>query len=291
MMRFQIRPVSLACALLALGLASPAAAQFDPAFNHLKCYRIKPKPGTSGSIVKTLIAENQFGRERIVKLVPFFLCAPTKKTCCSNPPNVPGCNPVPCQPDPLPTQPAPVDHFKCYKIGVKPCDQASAACTTLAKAAKAIPATLINQFGTEEVLIGPAKMLCTPVLKILQTPTTSTTVTTTTTVQQTTTTSTLPCRDISQPGQALMCAGSCPPGLGLECVFVPGIGCTCELGCALQGPAPQTCNMQFCPKAGQQCIPNAVNPCGCCYPPGAGPCTANADCCSGNCDVANQVCL
>lgn len=283
-MSFQ-RLASLAATLLALGLAAPAAAQFDPAFNHLKCYRIRPQPGTSGGVVKTLLAENQFGRERIVKLTPVLLCAPTKKICCSNAADVPGCTQVSCPPDPTPNQPAAVDHFKCYKIGVKFCDQASAACTTLAKAPKGIPATLVNQFGTEKVLIGPAKLLCTPVLKIIDT--TSTTTSTQTTTTESTTTTTLPCRDVAQPGQAPMCAGSCPVGSGLECVFIGGtVGCTCEIPCALTAPAPQTCNMQFCPKAGQQCIPTAVNPCGCCFPSG-GPCTTASDCCSGVCMATN----
>jgi len=264
----------LAAAVIGIGLAGPAAAQFDPAFNHLKCYRIK-----GPRVEKVFLAENQFGRERIVKLTPLFLCTPTKKICCSNPATVAGCDQVPCLADPTPNQPAAVDHFKCYKIGVKFCDPSSVACTTLAKAPKGIQATLVNQFGTEDVLIGPAKMLCTPVLKIVTTNTTTTTQTTTTITQTTTTTTTtIPCRDVAQPGMAPMCAGDCPAPLA--CVFVSAVGCTCEIPCALQGA---TCNNQFCPKAGQQCIANATSQCGCCFPQIGTPCTADSDCCFGNC--------
>ncbi|HJQ84859.1 MAG TPA: hypothetical protein VKA21_12330 [Candidatus Binatia bacterium] len=170
----------LAAVLASIGVAAPAVAQFDPAFNHLKCYRIK-----GPRIDKVLLAENQFGRERIVKLVPLFLCAPTKKICCSNTADVPGCTPVACPADPTPNQPAAVDHFKCYKIGVRFCDQLSgAACTTLTKAPRTTQAFLQTQFGDETVTVGPAKMLCAPVLKTVLLPATTTTTigTTTTTV-------------------------------------------------------------------------------------------------------------
>src|SRR5947207_1546702 len=137
-----------ATALVVVGLAAPAAAQFSPYYNHLKCYQIKGQP-----VQKVIVADNQFGRERIVKLVPYLLCAPTHKTCCSNPPTTKGCQPVPCDSDKSQFQPAPVDHFKCYKIGLKPCTDAAGApvdCTTLATFAKnAIKVDLADQFDDE----------------------------------------------------------------------------------------------------------------------------------------------
>lgn len=259
-------------------LAAPASAQFDPAFNHLKCYRIKGK-----AITKTLVLENQFGREKVVKLTPYLLCTPTKKTCCANPATVAGCTPVPCPPDPTPNQPDAVDHYKCYKIAARYCAPVAGAppCTSLAAMPPTL-VTLVDQFVTEQTRVGRPQILCAPVLKRVDSPTTTSTTTT-----STTTTTTTPCRDQSQPGTPPMCGGACPTGSGLACVFIPGVGCTCELPCELLTSG--ACSMQFCPKAGQQCLSTPTNPCGCCYPPGAGPCTSAADCCSGVC-TASGVC-
>jgi hypothetical protein len=182
-----------------------------------------------------------------------------------------------------------VPHFKCYKIGVKTCTDAAGTvvdCSTITKFAKnTIQMNLHDQFGNETVFLGAPKLLCAPVVKqIVGQTTTTATIQTTTSTTVSTTTTTIPCRDISQPGTPAVCAGDCPPGTGLACVFIPGgLGCTCELPCALQGPVPQVCNNQFCPKAGQQCLTTAVNPCGCCYPPAGGPCASASDCCFGNC--------
>ncbi len=313
-------PWSSAIVALVVGaLAAPAGAQFDPQHNHLKCYRIKDAP-----IVKTIVAENQFGRERIVKLVPQLLCLPTKKICCGNPPAVPGCNPVPCPPDPLSTQPAPVDHYKCYKIVAKLCAAADLACATVAKAPKPpFVVSLLDQFGAEQVTVGPPQYLCAPVQKVVIGPTTTTTSTTITTTTTSTTTTTLrPCQ--AGPDALGLCNGACPTGF--TCLAVPGAGCDCfppTQQCT--GVAP-SCN-GLCPKVTDQCLPVlGTTTCDCQAPPppvacnlasfpvcngqcpspmvcekdfttthcvccnlGGLPCTTNADCCTQSC-VAN-VCL
>ena len=270
-----LRRMALAVTLLAF--AVPAAAQFNPGFNHLKCYRIRGK-----ALTKTLMVENQFGRELVAKLSPYLLCTPTKKTCCSNPASVPGCVPVACPRDPTPNQPDAVDHYKCYKIAAKYCVPVAGAapCSKLSGAMPPTVVTLLDQFTQEQTPVGRPQILCAPVLKRVDSPTT----TTTTSSPTTSTTTTLPCRDLSQPGTPPMCGGSCPTGTGLACVYIGGaVGCTCELGCALDTSG--VCNQQFCPKAGQQCVSTPTNPCGCCYPPN-GPCATAADCCSGVCTAS-----
>ena len=244
----------LATAVVVLGLVAPAAAQFNPSFNHLKCYQIKGQP-----IQKTIVVDTQFGRERLVKLVPFLLCTPAHKTCCGNPPATPGCQVVPCDSDKSQFQPAPVDHFKCYKIGVKTCTDAGGTpvdCSTVTKFVKgAIQVDLQDQFDHETTFVGPPRLLCTPVRK--------TVIGTTTTVPTTTTstTTTIPCHNGAQPGTAPMCTGDCPPGSGLQCVFIPTLNaCRCEIPCAQQ--ADGTCN-GFCPNAGEACLPDALVPCHC----------------------------
>ncbi|TMA39050.1 MAG: hypothetical protein E6J79_04635, partial [Deltaproteobacteria bacterium] len=94
--------LALAAGLIAGMLVTPASAQFSPQFNHLKCYKIKDT-----KVVQGVIADNQFGRERIFKLIPQLLCLPTRKLCCANPTD-PSCQPVPCPSDPTQFQPAPV---------------------------------------------------------------------------------------------------------------------------------------------------------------------------------------
>lgn len=271
----------LAAGVLVGLLATPALAQFDTAHNHLKCYAIRG-PAIKGK----WMLQNQFGREVIFKIQPKLLCAPTQKTCCDPAAVAAGCQAVPCQPDPVP--PNPVHHYKCYRITFRQCTAADTICATpTPKVPKGIVVDLFSQFGSElNVSVGRPQLLCAPVQKVRVDQTTSTTTSTTVVQTTSTTTTTLQCRDVAPAGQPPMCAGPCPTGTGLECVFVPLVGCTCEIGCALEGPAPQTCNMQFCPNAVQQCQPTATNPCGCCGLVNA-PCVAGADCCSGTC-AANQ---
>jgi hypothetical protein len=272
-------------AIAALALAAPAAAQFDPAFNHLKCYQIKDKP-----IVKTIVVDTQFGRERIVKLTPVMLCAPAKKTCCANAATVAGCNPVPCPPDPVPQTAVP--HFKCYKIAVKTCTDAAGTpvdCTTLAKFAKKVTqVNLHDQFGDETVLLGGPRMLCAPVVKTVISPTTTTTtiVTTTTTIITTTTststtTTTLPCHfDLTSPTH---CSGPCPAGAppGSQCVVVAPQKCDC-----LPPPVCCECGAAGCFDINGQC------PVGCFGVPGATCNPATGDCGCGYCrEAGTAACL
>jgi hypothetical protein len=277
----------LLAAVLVAGLARSAAAQGtacttpnDPACNHLKCYQISDKPSTVVSKTPIVQLDNQFGREVLFRLQPVLLCVPSQKACC----NATGCSVANCRPNPVPAPGLP--HFKCYKIKAKTCPNGD--CATLANFAKGkIAVNLLDQFGQElNVAVGKPVILCAPVLKTVVGASTTTTQTTTTITQ--TTTTTMPCRDVAQPGTPPMCAGDCHPGSGLQCVFIPSAGtCNCEIPCALQGT---TCNNQFCPNATQQCVSNAVIPCGCCNLPGAS-CTAGSDCCSGTCNTPPGTCM
>jgi hypothetical protein len=315
--------LALVAGLLVSVLMTPAAAQFDPQFNHLKCYQIKDKV-----VVKTLIAQNQFGQERIAKLIPQLLCLPTKKICCGgNPTKVNPCpQQIPCPPDPTPA--VPVNHFKCYKIAVKTCviptDPACAQVAAFKK--KQIFVNLLDQFGLEQdVLVGPPRYLCAPVLKtvvsgVTTTTTTvvpTTTITTTTTTTTITTTTTLPCHG---PDAAGMCSGFCPPGLTCEATGPQTCNCVDDGAvCHIGGPAP--CG-GFCPNTVQHCTQtpgtticecNPPNPppacnlssfpacpgtcpspmvcekdfptahCICCMLGGVGPCVNNIDCCTQQC--------
>jgi len=282
------------------GLATPASAQFDPLHNNLKCYKI-----TGPSLAVNLQLDNQFGRERVLKLVPQFLCAPTQKTCCAAATATTVCQPIPCPPEPSPNQPAAVDHFKCYKIQVKECTPTTAGtfdCSKLIGRFPPVPppitATLVDQFHTEDVTLSKPKMLCVPVLKIRGTtttttppPTTTTTLCvppncpTTTTTTTATTTTTTPCAEV--PGVTPpMCGGDCPAPLA--CVNItPGgttVQCNCETPCGLNSAMQCT---GFCPSAAQQCARTATNPCGCCPSTGAS-CTPGSidECCVGQCNAA-----
>ena len=67
-------------ALLA-ALGPPAAAQFDPAFNHLFCYGIHEQLGQPQFTPVPVDIETQLGLEQNVSVMrPSFLCAPAKKT-------------------------------------------------------------------------------------------------------------------------------------------------------------------------------------------------------------------
>ncbi len=274
--------VALAAGLIVGALATPAVTQFDPLHNNLKCYKINgPSLGVS------LQLDNQFGRERVFKLVPQFLCLPTQKTCC-DPAQRDQCVPKPCNPEPSPNQPAPVDHFKCYKIQVKQCTPTTGGgfdCSKLTgrfpPAPPAIAVTLRDQFHDEDVTVGPPKMLCVPVLKIRQG-----TTTTTTQPVPTTTTTTIPCHFQPGAGGPGVCAGDCPPPLACVNVGSPTMPqCTCETPCGMQGAA---CT-GFCPGQAQQCATTPTIPCGCCSIAGA-PCASNGECCSNTCNAATLTC-
>jgi hypothetical protein len=249
-----------ATGVFVMTLVAPAAAQFDPNFNNLKCYKIG-----GPSFVRKVQLDNQFGREIVAKLVPQFLCVPTHKTCCDPSPAIKGCQPVACPSDPTGNQPAPVDHFKCYKIGVKQCDQASAvACDTVTGKFVKTPVDLFDQFHEElNVIVGVPKMLCVPVRKVPKN-------TTTTQPPPSTTTTTI---QGCQPdtGHPPTCAGSCPNS-GEVCVNkTPGVvdcGCVPDTQvCAAQNPAVG-CTPGKCPRQDQQCAAGPVPPGGCaCTPP------------------------
>jgi hypothetical protein len=250
--------VRAAAVLVAFGIATPAAAQFDPLHNHLKCYRIKDK-----AISRRLVLDNQFGRELVVKLQPQLLCLPTQKTCCQTVAGLAGCQPAPCDPDPVP--PTPVHHFKCYKIAARLC--ANPACTAFLKPPKNLFVNLRDQFGIEQdVRVGPSQLLCAPVQKdvIGQTSTTTTSSTSTSSTQttsSTSTTSTIPCR--LDPTNPPTCGGPCPPGL--ICVNTPPGTTECDcvdqpLGCSLQTSG--ACG-GLCPGVTQQCLPDTTGNCRC----------------------------
>jgi len=262
----------IAAGLIVGALATPASGQFDPLHNNLKCYKIK-----GPSLAVSLQLDNQFSRERVFKLVPQFLCLPTQKQCCNA---TTGCSPSLCNPEPSPNQPAPVDHFKCYKIQVKQCTPTTANpapsgdCSKLTgrfpPAPPAIAVTLRDQFHDEDVTVGPPKMLCVPVLKIRGG-------TTTTTPTTSTTTTTRQCILSGSPG---VCGGDCPPGFA--CLLASPTSTVCE--CI---PTAQACGGTFpncaggCPGQADLCHPpSGVSTCECCTQPG-GPCNAATVCCSG----------
>jgi hypothetical protein len=234
-------------------VAIPARAQFDPAHNHLKCYKI-----AGPAIKKKVLADNQFGTELIVKLTPQLLCVPTQKSCCANPPNTPGCQPTGCAPDPSLNQPAPADHFKCYKIMAKVCLDPPT-CNQLERFNnKTFAVHLEDQFGSQDVDVGNPQLLCAPVLKVVTRPTTTTTTglpTTTTTGVPTTTTTTSTTSTTNPPpvcDNGFPC-GNCGNGI-------------CRLRC---GPDPQH----------HTCEPTCVRDVA------LGECRSDGDCASG------QICL
>ena len=270
-----------AIGVLAGGLATSASAQFTPLFNNLKCYKIG-----GPALAVSLQLDNQFDRERVFRLVPQLLCVPTQKSCCTA--TTGQCSPSLCPPEPSPNQPAPVDHFKCYKSQEKQCTPTPANpapggdCSKLTgrfpPAPPAIAVTLRDQFHDENVTVGPPKLLCVPVLKIRQS-------TTTTTPTTTTTTTTRLC--MLQPGSnPPMCGGDCPAGE--SCLFNTATNqCGCsDTPCGLVSGACAG----LCPSQAQQCHPAGTNPCTCCFLSGA-PCTSGAECCSGTCNTPPGTCM
>src|SRR4029453_13852291 len=142
------------CALLVSAPLGMARAQFDPDFNHLECYSIKP---AQKFMTRTVTVETQFGVHTAVEVKkPARLCLPADKT-------GPGVDPLP---------PTALPHFLCYKVKTKvrfPAD-----------------VRLTDQFGTLRERTKKAQLLCTPVVKVGPTTTTTSTTTTSTTTTSTT---------------------------------------------------------------------------------------------------------
>jgi len=124
---------TLACLLgMPLGVAH---AQFDPAFNHLECFSIKPAAGQHFE-TRTVDVETQFGvHTAVVVKKPIRLCLPAKKTGAGV--------------DPLPATAVP--HFLCYKVKIR------------YRVRNEV--TLTDQFGTLHELTARPKFLCTPAVK------------------------------------------------------------------------------------------------------------------------------
>jgi hypothetical protein len=251
--------VAVVCVAAAL-LAKLASAQFQPDYNHLKCYGIKDQ-----GILKLVLTDNQFGRERIYKLVPAMLCLPTKKTCCSNPSPKEPCVEVPCPQNPTDFQPAPVDHFKCYKVTAKTCVDTDPTCANFAKFHKRnYMVDLQDQFGIElDVLVSNPRFLCAPVRKY----NVRTVDVTTTTTSSTSTTVPTPC-NMTEPA----CNGAC----------IAGQRCSTQLG----GGGCQCCTLPGGPCDSSCCTACSVITGLCCSHTGY-PCTANPECCSNHCGPNN----
>ena len=158
------RLIGTLCALLVSAPLGVARAQFDPDFNHLECYSIKPAQKFTR---RTVTVETQFGVHTAVEVLkPIRLCLPADKT-------GPGVDPPP---------PTAVPHFLCYKVKTKtrfPAD-----------------VKLTDQFGTLRERTKKPQLLCNPVVKVATTTsttssTTSTTTTTSTSPATTSTTTTL----------------------------------------------------------------------------------------------------
>ena len=155
--------------VVALLVSTPlgsAWAQFDPDFNHLECYSIK----AAQRFIKRLVTvETQFGVQTNVEVLkPIRLCLPAHKT-------GPGQDPL---------TPTPVPHFLCY--------------TVKAKTLFPTDVTLTDQFGTLRERTKKPQLLCTPVVKVVTSPTTTSSTTTTSTSSTTTTSS--PCQNFMGTG-------------------------------------------------------------------------------------------
>jgi hypothetical protein len=132
------RLIGTLCALLVSAPLGVARAQFDPDFNHLECYSIKPAQKFTR---RTVSVETQFGVHTAVEVKkPVRLCLPADKT-------GPGVDPLP---------PTAVPHFLCYKVKTKvrfPAD-----------------VRLTDQFGTLRERTKKPQLLCTPVVKVVASP-------------------------------------------------------------------------------------------------------------------------
>ena len=257
-----------AVATLGLLLTTPATAQFDPQHSHLECFQIRDK-----SITKTVITDNQFGRQLMVKLTPTLLCLPTKKTCCQ-PGAAGGCVPTTCPTGPI--EPSAVPHFKCYKVSARTC--LDAACTKLSSFKNgSFTVDLEDQFGRETNLrVNRPQLLCAPVKKTVVSPTT------TTTTQTTATTTTTTLQSCKSPSSAGLCGGTCPPQT--TCLATSPDTCDCvpvERGCT--GGAAGACG-GLCPNVTQTCTPSPTAPCACAPTPACG---QSAPACNGACPTGH----
>ena len=134
MRRRLVIPLAL---LLALS-AGTARAQFDPAFNHLECFSIKPADGQR-FVHRTVDVETQFGvHTAVIVKKPHRLCLPARKTGGGV--------------DPLP--PTAVPHFLCYKVKVRFREKNDV--------------RLTDQFGTLRERTSRPQLLCTPAVKTVQ---------------------------------------------------------------------------------------------------------------------------
>ena len=125
----------VAVAALVLMPLGVARAQFDPAFNHLECYSIKPASGQRFER-RTVDVETQFGvHTAVIVKKPIRLCLPAKKTGGGV--------------DPLP--PTAVPHFLCYKVKFRFREKHDV--------------RLTDQFGTIRERTSKPQLLCTPVVK------------------------------------------------------------------------------------------------------------------------------
>jgi hypothetical protein len=124
--------------VIVLLLAVPVGgvrAQFDPAFDHLECYSIKPSPGQRFDR-RTVDVETQLGvHTAVIVKKPDRLCLPAKKTGGGV--------------DPLP--PTAIPHFLCYKVKVR------------FRVKQDV--RLTDQFGTIRERTSKPQLLCTPVVK------------------------------------------------------------------------------------------------------------------------------
>ena len=131
----------IAATALVAALGAPAAAQLDPAFNHLFCYDIHEQPGQLPITPVLVDIETQLGLEQQVSVMrAAYLCAPAMKTGGGV--------------DPLP--PVGVPHFTCYrpKRGTK----------------RNVVVQLTDQFGTGTYTITSRRLLCAPTVKVLGSP-------------------------------------------------------------------------------------------------------------------------
>jgi hypothetical protein len=130
-MRVHDRWMLLALALVLSALAGvPAAEAQVPLANHYKCYEIINPPTIS--IPVNLV--DQFGIQNGTVVRPRFLCNPVQKNGSAVPnPNL---------------------HYVCYAIDVPPLPVVRSARVT-------------NQFGTLDVQVQQARLLCLPSSKIL----------------------------------------------------------------------------------------------------------------------------
>ena len=130
-----MRPGLAVTVALVLTWTANAGAQFDPSFNHLECFSIKPAAGQTFER-RTVDVETQFGvHTGVIVKKPPRLCLPAKKTGGGV--------------DPL--APTAVPHFLCYKVKFRFPTKTNV--------------RLTDQFGTIREKTSKPQLLCTPVVK------------------------------------------------------------------------------------------------------------------------------